>query len=110
MGLYRDLEDKRVVITGAASGIGLATAKRFLDENSHVFIIDWNEAALKRLMRRIPDWQECFARTSAKWKESGRLLPVPKIVWEDWTFLFPMQVSVIGVHLTKSNTSSGQES
>jgi len=26
MGIYKDLEGKRVVITGAASGIGLATA------------------------------------------------------------------------------------
>ncbi len=54
MGLYRDLEGKRVIITGAASGIGLATAKRFLDENSHVFIIDWNEAALKKAHEENP--------------------------------------------------------
>ena len=34
MGMFTDLQDKRVVITGAASGIGLATARRFVEENS----------------------------------------------------------------------------
>jgi len=46
MGIYKDLEGKRVVITGAASGIGLATARRFIDEGGRVVIIDWNKEAL----------------------------------------------------------------
>ena len=54
MGLYRDLADKKVVITGAASGIGLATAKRFLDENSRVFIVDWDDSALKKTHEENP--------------------------------------------------------
>lgn len=32
MGIYKDLENKRVVVTGAASGIGLATAGNFLKD------------------------------------------------------------------------------
>lgn len=32
------LEDKVAVITGADSGIGLATAKRFVGEGAYVFI------------------------------------------------------------------------
>ena len=43
MSLYPDLKDKRVMITGAASGIGLATARRFIDEEASVFIVDWDE-------------------------------------------------------------------
>lgn len=46
MGIYTDLKGKRVVITGGASGIGLATAKRFADEGSKVTIIDWNKDKL----------------------------------------------------------------
>ncbi|TET76753.1 MAG: SDR family NAD(P)-dependent oxidoreductase, partial [Candidatus Heimdallarchaeota archaeon] len=36
MGMYKDLEGKRVVVTGGASGIGLATAQRFVNEGSKV--------------------------------------------------------------------------
>ena len=46
MGIYRDLAGKRVVITGGAGGIGLATARRFAAEGARVVILDWNEAAL----------------------------------------------------------------
>jgi len=34
--MYDDLKDKRVVVTGAASGIGLATARRFVKESCRV--------------------------------------------------------------------------
>ena len=48
--MYKDLEGKRVVITGGASGIGLATATRFIAERSTVFIIDWNKKALDKAL------------------------------------------------------------
>ena len=48
--MFTDLKDKRVVITGAASGIGLATAQRFVEEDSKVVIFDWNEAALEKTL------------------------------------------------------------
>lgn len=45
MAQYPDLEDKRVIVTGGASGIGMATAKRFIDEGARVVVFDINEAA-----------------------------------------------------------------
>jgi NAD(P)-dependent dehydrogenase (short-subunit alcohol dehydrogenase family) len=39
------LEGRVAVITGAASGLGLATAKRFASEGAHVVVVDMNEAA-----------------------------------------------------------------
>jgi len=43
---YPSLRGKRVVITGGASGIGLATARRFKAEGASVFVFDRNELAL----------------------------------------------------------------
>lgn len=50
MGIYKDLKGKKVVVTGGASGIGLATAKRFAEEGSEVIIFDVNENALKKTL------------------------------------------------------------
>ncbi|MCE7741374.1 MAG: SDR family oxidoreductase [Candidatus Heimdallarchaeota archaeon] len=55
MGIYNDLHGKRVVITGGASGIGLATAKRFVDEGSKVVILDWNKEELSKVLTNIPE-------------------------------------------------------
>ncbi len=55
MAIYKDLEGKRVVITGGASGIGFATAKRFIVEGANVVIIDWNQKELKKTLSIIPE-------------------------------------------------------
>ena len=44
--MYDDLGGKRVVVTGGASGIGLATARRFVAEKARVAIIDRDQKAL----------------------------------------------------------------
>ncbi|WNS76609.1 SDR family oxidoreductase [Bacillus sp. DTU_2020_1000418_1_SI_GHA_SEK_038] len=51
IGKYQDsLRDKRVVITGGASGIGLATAIRFANEEAIVTIIDNNQDSLEKVL------------------------------------------------------------
>lgn len=53
MKRYEELRGKRVVITGGASGIGYATAKRFIEEGAKVVIFDINEAALIRARENL---------------------------------------------------------
>jgi len=50
----RGLENKRVVITGGASGIGFATAVRFLDEGAKVVILDRDREAGAKLATELP--------------------------------------------------------
>ena len=53
--LYPELKGKRVVITGGASGIGKATAKRFATEGAKVGVLDYNEKAFDALKQEIPE-------------------------------------------------------
>ena len=50
----RGLKDKRVLITGGASGIGAATATRFLDEGSRVCILDRDAKACAAIRHQLP--------------------------------------------------------
>ncbi len=49
----RGLKDKRVLITGGASGIGAATATRFLEEGSRVCVLDRDDAACARIKHEL---------------------------------------------------------
>jgi NAD(P)-dependent dehydrogenase (short-subunit alcohol dehydrogenase family) len=50
----RGLKGKTVVVTGGASGIGLATVERFLQEECRVAVIDRDEQASRALSARFP--------------------------------------------------------
>lgn len=47
-------KEKTVLVTGAASGIGLAVARRFLDEGARVVMLDIDEASLKKVTAKLP--------------------------------------------------------
>ena len=51
----RGLEAKRVLITGGASGIGAATAARFLEEGSVVCVLDRDPEGCKKIAAALPD-------------------------------------------------------
>ncbi len=50
----RGLHDKRVLITGGASGIGAATAARFIEEGARVVVLDRHKDACERLVADQP--------------------------------------------------------
>jgi len=52
--MMRGLKDKRVIITGGASGIGAATAARFLEEGSAVCALDRDAKGLEQIRKQLP--------------------------------------------------------
>lgn len=56
----RGLKDKRILITGGASGIGAATAARFLEEGSRVCILDRDAPTCAAIRRQLPQISEAI--------------------------------------------------
>jgi len=56
----RGLTEKRILITGGASGIGAATAARFLEEGSRVCVLDRDEKACEQIKHELPGLGEAI--------------------------------------------------
>src|ERR1700730_16104259 len=48
-------ENKVALVTGAASGLGLATAKAFAESGASVVLADWNEKAVQSAAKELSD-------------------------------------------------------
>src|SRR5580700_1610692 len=53
MKTIQKLSDKVTLVTGGSSGIGLATAKRFISEGAHVFITGRRQAELDAAAKEL---------------------------------------------------------
>jgi meso-butanediol dehydrogenase / (S,S)-butanediol dehydrogenase / diacetyl reductase len=51
----RGLEGRRVLVTGGASGIGAATAARFVEERSAVCVLDRDPKGREQIRKKLPD-------------------------------------------------------
>jgi NAD(P)-dependent dehydrogenase (short-subunit alcohol dehydrogenase family) len=65
----RGLKGKRVLITGGASGIGAATAARFLEEGSVVSILDRDATARQKIQSALPGLAAAIAGDVSNLKE-----------------------------------------
>jgi meso-butanediol dehydrogenase/(S,S)-butanediol dehydrogenase/diacetyl reductase len=52
---HPDLKGQRVVVTGGASGIGLATVRRFVEEGCQVVVLDRDEARFAEVRRDLAE-------------------------------------------------------
>src|SRR5947207_239045 len=65
-GAGRGLAGKRVVVTGGSSGIGEATARRFLAEGARVAVVALPDEALEALDGRLPGLSVAIAADVAE--------------------------------------------
>ena len=65
----RGLKGKRVLITGGASGIGAATAARFLEEGSAVCVLDRDAKANDKIQQHLPGLSGALAADVSNLKQ-----------------------------------------
>lgn len=65
----RGLKGKRVLITGGASGIGAATAARFLEEGAVVCVLDRDATARQKIQSALPGLTAAIAGDVSNLKE-----------------------------------------
>ncbi len=62
----RGLADKGTLITGGTSGIGLATARRFLEEGARVFVVGNDDSELASALEELDGVAGCVADVSVE--------------------------------------------
>ena len=90
--MLQSVKNQVVVITGAASGYGRATAKRFREEGATVIITDIDEKALREAAAEI----------------GAEAYPQNVMRWEDWQTLFAAVMAAHGrVDILVNNAGGG---
>ncbi len=75
------LKDKRVLITGGASGIGAAAVKRFVDEGSRVVVLDVDPVANQKIFEEMPELEAISAADVSKPDEVQRAFEQLDHLW-----------------------------
>jgi meso-butanediol dehydrogenase/(S,S)-butanediol dehydrogenase/diacetyl reductase len=78
----KGLQDRRVLITGGASGIGKSTARRFLKEGSQVAVLDRDEGACRNLKNEMPELKGTIVADVSKPKQVSEAFDQLDIMWE----------------------------
>ncbi len=91
------MKGKTVLITGAASGIGFAMAKRFIEEGAVIAACDYNEEALERAKKEMGDFYHLYKMDVSKHDEVKEM--VKKIISD----LDKIDVLVNNAGVTKDN-------
>jgi len=79
----KGLENKRVLITGGASGIGKATAVRFLEEGARVIIFDRDKDACERIENELTGLEGIIIVDVADDKEVVRAFAEIDGIWDN---------------------------
>jgi NAD(P)-dependent dehydrogenase (short-subunit alcohol dehydrogenase family) len=72
----RGLRDKVAVVTGAASGIGRATAERLSEEGARVVAVDWNGEGVEVVAKSLPGPAVAVAADVSKEADIERYMQV----------------------------------
>lgn len=59
--LYQDLQDKNILVTGGASGLGYAIARAFVTNHSNVVIVGRNQKKLQLAKNELGEKVSCIA-------------------------------------------------
>ncbi len=78
MGISQKLVGKVALITGGSSGLGLATAKRFVDEGAYVFITGRRQSELDAAMKELGSNATAVQGDIAKLADIEKLFAVVK--------------------------------
>jgi NAD(P)-dependent dehydrogenase (short-subunit alcohol dehydrogenase family) len=80
--MSQKLAGKVAVVTGGSSGIGLATAKRFVDEGAYVFITGRRQNELDAAVKQIGQNVTSVRSDVAKLADIDKL-PPQQYLWVD---------------------------
>jgi NAD(P)-dependent dehydrogenase (short-subunit alcohol dehydrogenase family) len=100
------LEGKVAVITGGNSGIGLATAKRFVKEGAYVFIIGRRQAELDKAVSLIGENVTAIQGDVSKLDDLDRLYETVRKVKGRVDIVFANAAVVDPVSLQESTPES----
>ncbi len=91
------LDNKVAIITGAASGIGLETSKRFIREGATIAACDYNETALRKAEEKLGNKYHIYKMDVAKYDA------VKKIVDKIASDLKKIDILINNAGITKDN-------